>query len=281
MKGRVLTAQGGFYDVYAQDDVYTCRLRGKNKQGMRVAVAGDCVDIETAANGTGTIEAIHPRKNLLHRPTIANIDQLLILSALKDPPTDFMLIDRLLVLSAHHQIDPLLVFNKLDLSADTRRIKDYYRDFFPIFIISAETGAGIADLSEKLHQKITALAGHSGVGKSSLINRLTGISEQSTAAVSDKLRRGRHTTRASRFIPYREGFLVDTPGFNVLHLPEDLSAVQLAGLYPDLSPYADECRYRDCLHRNEPDCAVKAAVEADKISADRYHNYCLLLSELN
>ncbi|MFP5527745.1 ribosome small subunit-dependent GTPase A [Peptococcus simiae] len=280
MKGRVLTAHGGFYEVLTEGGLYTCRLRGKNKRGEQIAVAGDWVAIAPGQQAEGTIESIYPRKNVLHRPSLSNIDQLIILSALKDPEVDFLLIDRLLVIAHYHQIRPLLVFNKVDLTADLTAVQAYYRDSYPVFRVSARDRLGVEGLLDELSGKTTAIAGQSGVGKSTLINALTGSDDQATASVSDKLKRGRHTTRTTRFIPFESGFIVDTPGFNMLHLPKDLEGRDLSHYYPDFMDQADGCQYRDCLHINEPVCGVKTAVHSGILSDKRYQNYCTLLSEL-
>lgn len=281
MTGQVIRAHGGFYEVLANDNMVTCRLRGRHKQGEKMIVPGDYVEIAVQENG-GTIERILARKNEIHRPHVANIDQLLIVSALTEPVPDYLLLDRLLATAFYYDIQPLLCFNKKDLS-DSSEAEAYYKDLeVPVFFTSIYDLGSLISLQNALDSKITALAGNSGVGKSSLSNALLKKSEQTTAEVSEKIGRGRHTTRTAVFLPLEteQGFLVDTPGFNVFTMSKDMDPQRLSTLYPEYLAKLESCRFANCLHDNEPGCAVKQAVAAYALSEERYKNYLILLHEL-
>lgn len=282
MKGQVIRAHGGFYEVLTEEGMVTCRLRGRNKQGRETIVPGDYVDIEHT-DSEGTVERILPRKNHIHRPTLANIDQLLIVSALAQPGPDYLLNDRLLATALYFDITPLLCFNKCDLGHSEAPAAYYRETGLTLFETSIYDPESLVPLTRALDGKITALAGNSGVGKSSLSNALLKDSAQSTSAVSERAGRGRHTTRTAIFLPLEtgSGFLVDTPGFNVFAMSEDLDPQRLSTLYPEYLARVDSCRFANCLHDNEPDCEVKRAVAAGVLSEDRYANYRLLLHELS
>ncbi len=281
-EGTILKGYSGFYYVACGDTLYTCSLRGKNRQKQVRFLPGDRVRF--SVNGsTGAIEALLPRKNALLRPPVANLDQLLILAAICDPPPDWNLIDRLTVFAQWNGILPVLCFNKCDLAgAEQRRQADLYRDAgFRTVLTSTVTGEGIAEVKALLQGKVTVLAGNSGVGKSSLMNAVSDRWRLATGEVSGKLKRGRHTTRHVELFPLGENtFLADTPGFSSLTLPEDVSREELSRLFPEFLSRLGGCRFATCLHDSEPDCAVKAALARGEIAQSRYDNYRIFLREI-
>ncbi len=280
MKGRVLKVHGGFYEVMTAKGIMTCRLRGKNKLGKYIVVPGDLVLVTAIDDANGTVDELLERKNSISRPPVANIDQMLIVAAHKNPLPDFLLLDRLSAIGLYNEIQPILCFNKEDLVEDDSLPNLYYRETgFPLFSISAETAESLSAIKDILKGKITVLIGNSGVGKSTIVNQLIPESNQSTSEVSEKLHRGRHTTRAASFLPYQNGYLVDTPGFNALSLPKTMTPLELSKLYPEYLARVDGCKYKNCLHANEPGCAVKTAIDSGILSQDRYDNYLVLLEE--
>lgn len=282
MKGRVLKAHGGFYEVKTKAGMITCRLRGKNKITKYVVVPGDLVEVTILSEQEGIIDTLLKRRNSISRPPVANIDQMLIVAAHKDPLPDFLLLDRLIAIGLFNDIEPIICFNKEDLADDCFNAKKYYQSSgLRFFSISAQAPASLSVLKDVLKDKITVLIGNSGVGKSTLVNALVPESNQSTSAVSEKLHRGRHTTRVASFLPFYDGYLVDTPGFNALNLPKTMTPLELSKLYPEYLARVDNCKYNNCLHANEPGCAVKDAITDGVLSQERYNNYLILLEEVN
>lgn len=232
---------------------------------------------------TGNIEEILERENELIRPAVANIDQALVVFALKSPEPNFNLLDRFLLMMKQKGLPCILAFNKADLVGEDRlaEIRSLYeKSGHPIFFISAKNEIGLLELKDALLGKITTLAGPSGVGKSSLINSLqTGVSME-TGTVSEKIQRGKHTTRHSELIPIDEdSFILDTPGFTSLSV-FNLEKEELESLYSEFEPYRKHCRFTPCSHTHEPDCAVKEALEQGEISRVRYENFQQIYEEL-
>ena len=284
MEGHIIKGYSGFYYVFHQGTVYECSLRGKNKQQKVRFLPGDLVEFTPLADQKGVIEAQKPRKNQLIRPPIANVDQVIIAAAVKDPKPDLQLIDRLCILALWNEITPVICFNKGDLISSEGRqtLREIYTPTgFTILECSTLEGWGIDALKKQLKGKISVLAGNSGVGKSSLMNAISDGWALATGDVSEKLKRGRHTTRHVELFTLNADTLVaDTPGFSTLMLPEDLKREELGKLFPEFLPYLGECRFATCLHDQEPDCAIKAAVQDGKIAASRYDHYKAFLQEV-
>lgn len=283
--GIITKVLGGFY--YVSDEtgtVFTCKLRGKLKRRSEGVLVGDRVSFQIISGGEGVVEDILPRRNSLFRPKIANVDQGLIIMAAQDPDPDFLLLDRLLLLMQKAGIRPAICLNKTDLlpagSPIYEQFAFYEQAGFPLVFASAETGRGRETLKEWLCGKITVLAGPSGAGKSSTLNLQNAELALETGSVSEKLGRGRHTTRCVELLQLDGGWVADTPGFSRLDLPTDLQAEELGQWYPEFRPYAAACYYDGCRHDREPDCGVKAALAEGKISAARYERYLILLREL-
>lgn len=283
MTGIILKAVGGFYDVFSDGRVIRCRARGKFRKDGVIPVVGDHVEINPGSNvQEGTIENILDRRNFLGRPAVANVDNLIVILAAASPEPDLLLTDKLLISAEYKGIQPIIVINKTDL-ADSARIEALVGEFrntgYPCHAISAKHNLGLEALVKSI-KGITALAGQSGVGKSSVINRLCPKLQLETGDLSVKIQRGRHTTRHVELIILDEGgMIVDTPGFSQLDLNE-LQPEQLQEFYPDFKPFRDKCRFTGCMHLNEPDCAVKEAFAEGEISEGRYSRYARLAKDI-
>lgn len=281
VEGLVLKNYGGFY--YVQDsshDIYECKLRGKIKQAV---LTGDKVLFTPLEQGRGILETIQPRRNELQRPRIANVDLLLTIMAHNQPAPSLALLDRLLVNASYKELTPYIILNKMDLPEDDNSsiITSYYpRMGFNLIKSSVRNNIGIDSIKEAISNRIAVLAGPSGTGKSSLLNLLIEGAGIKTQDVSRKIGRGRHTTRHVELYPLSSGgWIADTPGFSVLD-PPDMESRYLASLFPEFYDFSNECRFNDCLHYGEKDCAVKEAVKDKVIAEFRYNNYVIMLEEL-
>ncbi len=284
MRGRIIKGVGGLYYVHVDGDrVYACRARGIFRKKKIRPNVGDYVDIEILSDQDmeGSITKIHERRNSLIRPMVANVDQALVVFAFHEPEPNYHLLNTFLVMMEQQKLPVVICFNKADLSSPEER--DYVRESFrgsgaQVHIVSAlreDTGT----IDQLLKGKTTVLAGPSGVGKSSLLNRVSGARKMETGSVSEKIKRGKHTTRHSELIYIGDdSYLLDTPGFSSLEL-FDMEKEDLKNYFPEFSS-CSPCRFLDCQHISEPDCSVKQAVEAGEISTMRYEDYCLFFEEL-
>ena len=278
--GRVIKNYNGYYYVdTGTGDLVECRRRGKIKTKILV---GDELEITELGNDKGVIEKLLPRHTYLRRPAIANIDQMFIIMAAQSPDPNQFLIDKILMTCEYGGIHPKLCFNKCDLDTSAAQ---QYRDLYTkcgydVYLISAKEGKGLDSIKALLPNKMTAFAGPSGVGKSSLLSKILNRDDLSIGAVSEKIKRGRHTTRHSEIMKIDEDtYVVDTPGFSSLDF-EHLDAKEIFSLFPDMVPYGGHCRFSSCLHRSEPDCPVKEAVENGAIQKERYETYCKILASI-
>ena len=286
MQGRIVKGIAGFYYVFIPGvGILECKAKGIFRKNKLKPLVGDrvLVTLLNKEEKTGNIEEILERENELIRPAVANIDQALVVFALKSPEPNFNLLDRFLLMMKQKGLPCILAFNKADLVGEDRlaEIRSLYeKGGHPIFFISAKNEIGLLELKDALLGKITTLAGPSGVGKSSLINSLqTGVSME-TGTVSEKIQRGKHTTRHSELIPIDEdSFILDTPGFTSLSV-FNLEKEELESLYSEFEPYRKHCRFTPCSHTHEPDCAVKEALEQGEISRVRYENFQQIYEEL-
>lgn len=288
-EGTIVKGYSGFYYVAFQGALYECSLRGKNRKKKVKFLPGDKVlfrigeGIDDDTRG-GAIEELLPRKNELVRPPVANLDQLVIISAMSDPAPDLRLIDRLTVFAQWNEVTPVLCFNKSDLVNQEERqkiTKIYEPTGFPLVFCSTVTGEGIDEMKALLSDKFSVLAGNSGVGKSSMMNAISDKWQLATGEVSEKLGRGRHTTRHVELFQLDDNTLIaDTPGFSTLTVPEDIKREELSRLFPEFLDRLSDCRFATCMHKNEPDCAVKTAIAEGEVAQSRYDNYLAFLEEV-
>lgn len=286
MQGRIIKGVGGFYYVdIPEKGLYACRARGIFRKENKKPLVGDVVRIRVLdeKDKEGSLEEILPRKNQLVRPAVANVDQVALIFAVNEPKPNYRLLDRFLVMAHRAGIPACLCFNKKDLAEpeELEALGEMYRACgCPVVFTSVQTGEGVKQLDELLEGKITAVAGVSGVGKSSLANLLQQEVQMETGTVSEKLRRGRHTTRHCQLLPIREGtYLADTPGFGSLYL-ETMEKEELKQYFPEFEPYEGGCRFQGCVHMTEPGCAVRHALREGKISPSRYESYWDLFQEI-
>lgn len=286
MKGKIIKGIAGFYYVdTGKEGVYTCKAKGIFRKLNVKPLVGDDVELSVLDEEAkeGSVDRILPRKSTLIRPAVANIDQALILFAMQEPEPNLNLLDRFLIMMQQQALSCLVCFNKSDLAdgEEQKRLENMY-DLCGCRLIftSVRDGSGIRELKEALQGRTTAVAGPSGVGKSSLVNLLQSGVRMETGAVSKKIARGRHTTRHSELIRMEEDtYIMDTPGFSSLAL-FSMEKEELRHFYPEFITYEGTCRFQGCVHIHEPGCAVRQALADGKINAGRYENYCLLYEEL-
>ena len=282
-EGVIVKALSGFYYVQTADGLLECKARGRFRLDGTSPLVGDRVRCSMDAQGRGRIDQVEERKNWFVRPTVANIDALVFVAANSNPVTDPFLIDRVSVIAEDTGCELIICLSKTDLNEG----EDLYRTFtgagFPVIRTSAETGEGIEELRTVLRGKISAFTGNSGVGKSSLLNRLLPGLNIPTAEVSEKLGRGRHTTRHTELFMLEKGsYVADTPGFASfeIEMMRRIPKEELALCFRDFAPYIGRCRFQDCTHRREPGCALTQAVGSGAVSQSRYASY-LRLYELS
>ena len=291
MRGKIIRGIGGFYYVHtlgengAGPGVYECRARGIFRRDHQKPLVGDDVEMDVldGEKQIGNIRRLLPRRNELIRPAAANVDQALVIFSIVSPRPGFNLLDRFLIMMKQQEIPCVVCFNKLDLDAggEGESCRRLYADCgYETVLVSAKDGTGIARLKSLLDQKTTTVAGPSGVGKSSLVNCLQSGVHMETGLISEKLQRGKHTTRHTELIAAWENtYILDTPGFSSLQL-FNLKKEDLSRFYPEFAAYENRCRFRGCAHIAEPVCGVRDAVEQGAVSRIRYDNYCVLYEEL-
>ena len=289
LQGLVLKNYNGYYYVQGGEVTYTCKVKGKMKQNRFSLATGDQVLLEPgeqkgacACAYEGMIKKVLPRKNFLPRPIMANLDLFVVTFACATPDFSFLLADKLLALAELAHIPSILVLNKLDQAPAglVDEVRAVYEPLgYKVFAISAQSGTGVAALREHLKGKICAFGGPSGVGKSSTINAIDSKVDLRTGEVSEKIGRGKHTTRFAQLLPFDEGYIADTPGFGNLLL-EGLEPEQAVAAFREFAQYEAGCRFCPCSHTHEPVCGVKEAVAAGQIAASRYESYLAMLEEI-
>ncbi len=286
MQGKIVKGIAGFYYVdVAGAGIYECKAKGVFRKDKVKPLVGDDVELEVLdeQEKTGNVTAILPRRNALIRPAVANVDQAMVIFAMKNPRPNFSLLDRFLLMMERQKVETVICLNKQDLAdpEETEEIQKIYGDCgYQVIATSMKEEKGLEQVEALLRGKTTVVAGPSGVGKSSLTNGIQGEVQMETGEISRKLKRGKHTTRHSQLIRVGDDtFLCDTPGFTSLYV-EEMDKEELRHYFREFVPYEGQCRFQGCVHIHEPGCAVKEALEKGRISRRRYENYTELYEEL-
>lgn len=285
MQGKIIKGIAGFYYVQTKNGVYECKARGSFRNRKLKPLVGDNVEIAVLdeEKKIGNLEELLPRKNSLIRPAVANVDQALVIFAAAKPDPNLNLLDRFLIMMEQKGIPTILVFNKTDVAEPGKlaELAEIYESCgYEVLTVSALQEEGISKVKEVLRGKTSTVAGPSGVGKSSIINLLQSDIYMETGSISEKIERGKHTTRHSELITIEEDtYIFDTPGFSSLYV-SDMEKEELKDHFPEFSKYEEECKFLGCVHINEPVCGVKAALGQGKIAKSRYENYQLIYEEL-
>lgn len=286
MQGKIIKGIAGFYYVHVENTgVYECKAKGIFRNQKIKPLVGDNVMIEVLdeERRIGNVTDILPRINELIRPAVANIDQALVVFAIAEPMPNLNLLDRFLIMMERQNIETIICFNKVDLVDEEQLLR--YRDIYVnagyhVVFTSTMTGQGVAEVLRLIGEKTTAFAGPSGVGKSSLLNALNPEANSKTGEVSDKIKRGKHTTRHTEIFYIQEAtYLMDTPGFSSLYT-SDFACEDLKWYFREFLEYNETCRFKGCVHMNEPDCTVKQALADGWIHKSRYENYQLMFEEI-
>ena len=285
MKGRVVKGIGGFY--FVRDDetgqVHMGKALGKFKRGKNILYVGDHVEYHLSDTGDSVITGVEKRRNVLSRPPVSNLDTLIVTFAAAEPEPSLITADKLCVGAEAMGMEVIIAITKRDKVAAERlqELVDIYDDIYPVFTVNGVTGEGVDEILESISGKSAAFAGQSGVGKSTMVNHLVGNGAAETGSISEKTGRGRHTTRhVEIFFLEGDTFLYDTPGFTSLDPPE-LNEKNIRDFFPEFRRYDGMCRYLDCVHRNEPECAVKEGLERGEISPSRYRSYLQIMKEVS
>lgn len=281
--GRIIRVLSGFYTVYDGNEAIVCKARGKFRKNDLKPLVGDFCDFTYDGQNEGYIMAIHSRKNELIRPPVANIDQAFIVVSAKEPDFSTILLDRFLALVENKNIDPIIIVTKIDLVEDIsslEKVLDEYRNAgYKVYTTSKEDLTNHQEIISLFKDKVSFFTGQSGVGKSSLLNHLVPDLDLKTGVISNVLGRGKHTTRHVELFDLFDGWVADTPGFSNLDL--EMTDRELATSYHDFKTLSQGCKFRGCLHKSEPGCKVKEAVNENRISQERYQHYLQFLEEIS
>lgn len=281
LEGIIIKGIGGFYYVEASDKIYECKARGVFRKSGIKPLAGDMVTISINDKAENTIDEIHKRKSVLVRPPVANVDRLFIVSSVCEPKPVLLIIDRLTALAVNQGIEPVVVFTKNDLENADEYIEIYKKAGIKAYSVSCVTGEGVENIKAELEGHISAFCGNSGVGKSSLLNAINPELALKTGEISDKLGRGRHTTRHSELIKVDGGYVADTPGFSSFETDETELILKddLPYAFKEFEPYLGQCKFTTCLHVKDKGCRVIQAVEDGDIPVSRHESYCSMMEQ--
>ena len=281
--GIIIKGIGGFYYVEAADGIiYECKARGVFRKEKITPLAGDKVEISVDENNKNSIDKIYERRNMFKRPPIANVDKLVIVSSVCDPRPNLLIIDRLSAVAVYKNVEPVIVFTKNDLQSADEYIEIYKNAGFKTFAVSNETGEGIGEIKAVIENGVCVFTGNSGVGKSSLINRMYPDFALETGEISKKLGRGRHTTRHVELLKINNGYIADTPGFSSLDFETNdlIKKDELAFCFPDFSDYIDSCKFSTCAHVNDKGCRLIEAVNSGDVMRSRHESYVTMYNEV-
>lgn len=279
---RIIKGIGGFYYVKTAEGIVECKARGHFRNKKMKPFVGDYVKISVHENAENTIDEIYPRKNELIRPPVSNIDRLIIVNSMLTPAPNTYVIDKLCAVCEMKGIEPIILFNKTDLENGDAFVDIYRHAGFTSFAVSAKTGEGVAQIASLLAGKTSVFTGNSGAGKSSLLNKIDPSLSLQTGEVSEKLGRGRHTTRQCEIFSLCGGDVVDTPGFSSLEIQKLQTILKgdLQFCFREFEPFVNDCRFTGCAHIKEKGCAIKKALEEGKIEPSRYESYRMLYEQL-
>ncbi len=279
--GIIIKGIGGFYYVEAAGEIYECKARGVFRKSGIKPLAGDRVSISINDKAENTIEEIYERKSVFLRPPVANVDRLFIVSSVCEPKPVLLIIDRLTALAVNKGIEPVVVFTKNDLENADEYVAIYEKAGIKTFSVSCTTGEGVDKVKAELENHISAFCGNSGVGKSSLLNAIDSNLSLATGEISEKLGRGRHTTRHSELFKVQGGYVADTPGFSSFD-PDEAEIIlkdDLPYAFKEFEPYIGECKFTSCLHVKDKGCRIIQAVEDGDIPASRHESYCAMMEQ--
>lgn len=282
LEGLIIKGIGGFYYIEAANGIYECKARGIFRKEKISPIVGDRVKITVRENGENTVDEILPRKNSLLRPPLANIDQLIIIVSTCEPNPSTLVIDKLTVLAEYKDIEPIIVFTKSDLKNADELLKNYKKTGYKAFSVCSKTGEGVDQLKPLFKDKISALTGNSGVGKSTLLNCIDSSLSLETGSISDKLGRGRHTTRQVELFKILGGYIADTPGFSALDIQNDefISKDNLPFCFKEFNDYLGQCKFSTCSHTTDKGCKILDAVADGDIVKSRHESYIAMYDEV-
>lgn len=281
LEGIILKGIGGFYYVEAAGEVYECKARGLFRKTGIKPLAGDRVEISVNDRAENTIEQIHERSGEFVRPPVANVDRLFIVASVCEPKPVLLVIDRLTAIAVNKGVEPIVLFTKCDLGSAEEYVEIYRKTGILSFAVCAETGEGIERVRRELSGHISAFCGNTGVGKSTLLNAVDPSLSLKTGEISDKLGRGRHTTRQSELFKVEGGYVADTPGFSSFDLEETelITKDDLPFAFPEFEPYIGKCKFSTCLHVKDKGCGIIEAVERGDIPKSRHESYCAMMEQ--
>lgn len=281
LDGIIIKGIGGFYYVEAAGEIYECKARGVFRKSGIKPLAGDRVSISVNENAENTIDEIYERKSVLPRPPVANVDRLFIVSSVCEPKPVFLIIDRLTALAVNKGIEPIVVFTKSDLGDAEQYVSIYRKAGIKSYAVSCVTDEGVDDVKAQLKNHISAFCGNTGVGKSSLLNAIDPTLALKTGEISDKLGRGRHTTRHSELFKVEGGYVADTPGFSSFEAEETELILKddLPFAFKEFEPYIGQCKFTSCLHMKDKGCRIIQAVEEGEIPVSRHESYCAMMEQ--
>lgn len=277
----ILKGIGGFYYVKADDEVYECKAKGIFRKNRISPLAGDYVSITVRENGENTIDEIKERKNSLVRPQVANVDQMLLVSSVVQPTANTLVMDKLIAIAEKKKIEPIIIFSKSDLADSSELMQIYKKAGFTVFSIAKEDN-DVELIKSLLKNKVTVFTGNTGVGKSTLINKISPELSLATGEISDKLGRGRHTTRQAELFPMFGGYVIDTPGFSSLDFINNdvILKDDLQFYFREFEKSIGECQFVDCSHVCEKGCAILERVKSGDIPASRHNSYVSIYNEI-
>jgi len=282
LKGTIIKGIGGFYYVEAAGEIYECKARGAFRKAKITPLVGDSVEISVEENNKNSIDVIGERRNFFNRPPISNVDKLVIVSSTCDPKPNLLIIDRLTAVAYYKNVQPVIVFTKEDIFGADEYVDIYSKTDIPVFSVSNKTGEGVEEIKAFLDGSISVFTGNSGVGKSSLLNRIAPEFSLETGEISQKLGRGRHTTRHVELFKVGNGYIADTPGFSSLDFETNdiIMKDDLAYCFPEFREYLGECKFTSCAHVNDKGCKILEALKDGEIQESRHESYVALYNEV-